>query len=98
MIVRDPMIDETLCDLMRTMRQEADLTQYALADELDVPQSVVSKLEAGDRRADVAELRAICHACQTDLITFAARFEAELRRAAVGLSDAGGDPVRSGSE
>ena len=36
-------------------RRAAGLTQQALADRLDRPQSFVAKIEAGERRLDVVE-------------------------------------------
>ncbi|TGJ98714.1 XRE family transcriptional regulator [Leptospira langatensis] len=41
--------------LLKKAREEAGLTQIEVAQELDAPQSFVSKIEAGDRRIDVIE-------------------------------------------
>ena len=47
---------------LRQARQEAGLTQAVLAYRLRRNQSFVSKLERGERRVDVVELRVICRA------------------------------------
>ncbi|WP_435583201.1 helix-turn-helix domain-containing protein [Amycolatopsis thermoflava] len=50
---------QQLCRLLRELRQEAGLTQVQVAERLGVPQSFVSKYEAGERRLDVIELHHI---------------------------------------
>ncbi len=45
------------CRLLREVRAEAGLTQTALADALGEPQSTVSRVEVGQRRLDLLELR-----------------------------------------
>lgn len=51
-------------------RKRARLTQGDLAERIGQTQSFVSKCERGERRLDVIELRAICQAFNTSLITF----------------------------
>lgn len=46
----------TLRSLMQTWRESAGLSQTALADELGVDQSVISRIEANRRELGVAEL------------------------------------------
>jgi transcriptional regulator with XRE-family HTH domain len=53
---------QQLCTLLRQLRREAGLTQVQVAERLDVPQSFVSKYEAGERRLDVVELRHVAQA------------------------------------
>lgn len=53
---------QQLCTLLRQLRQDAGLTQMQVAERLDVPQSFVSKYEAGERRLDVIELRYVAEA------------------------------------
>ena len=38
-------------------RMEAGLAQQAVADKLGKPQSYISKIESGERRLDVAEIK-----------------------------------------
>lgn len=53
---------QRLCAVLRELRQEAGLTQVQVAARLDVPQSFVSKYEAGERRLDVVELGHVAEA------------------------------------
>ena len=46
-----------LCELLRELRNEAKLTQVQLAEAIDEPQSMVSRVEVGERRLDILELR-----------------------------------------
>lgn len=43
-------------------REQAGITQAAIAETLGVPQSFVSKYESGERRVDVIEFIQICQA------------------------------------
>lgn len=43
--------------LLKAARIEARLSQQQVADKLKKPQSFVSKIESGERRLDVAELK-----------------------------------------
>jgi transcriptional regulator with XRE-family HTH domain len=63
--------------LLRRVREEAGITQGELAAELGVFQSVVSKIEAGDRDVEALELRAICTGLGTTLEAFARCLEEE---------------------
>ncbi|MGF1533358.1 MAG: helix-turn-helix domain-containing protein [Bernardetiaceae bacterium] len=50
------------------MRSNAGLKQGELADKLGVHQSFISKIESGERRLDIIELRDICQALEVDLM------------------------------
>ena len=65
--------------LLRQVRQEAGLTQGALAQLLNRPQTFVSKYELGERRLDVLQLRQICRAVGLTLEEFVRRLEVALR-------------------
>lgn len=64
-----------LTQLVRKMRDEANLDQADLAVLLVRPQSYVSNVERGQRRLDLLELRDICTHCGLDLVEFVRRFE-----------------------
>jgi transcriptional regulator with XRE-family HTH domain len=64
---------QQLCVLLRELRREAGLTQVAVAERLDVPQSFVSKYESGERRLDVIELRHVADVLGTTLEAVVAR-------------------------
>ncbi|MDE0207109.1 MAG: helix-turn-helix transcriptional regulator [Candidatus Tectomicrobia bacterium] len=67
-----------LRQLLREARQQAGLRQVDLAARLGVPQSLVSKIEVGERRLDLLELRVICKALGLSLSEFVARLEKRL--------------------
>jgi transcriptional regulator with XRE-family HTH domain len=69
----------TLLALVRDVRESAGFTQAALAAHLERPQSWVSKVETGERRLDVAELRLVCDALGVDLIEVIREWEARLQ-------------------
>lgn len=60
---------------LRTARQQAQLSQAALAERLGKPQSFVSKYESGERRLEYLEVEMICLACNITLSSFASEFE-----------------------
>ena len=72
----------TLLELLREMRQAAGVTQVQLAKRLRRTQSIVSKMELGEVRLDVIQLRAICAAISTTLPEFCTRFRRTLVEAA----------------
>jgi transcriptional regulator with XRE-family HTH domain len=57
-------------DRLRKARVEANLTQARLAERLGETQSFVSKVERGERRLDVVELRAFCRALEVPFPAF----------------------------
>lgn len=67
-----------LASLLRDLRHEAGLTQAEVAKRLKTTQSLVAKIEGGERRVDLLELRELAHALGTDLRTLVDRFEAGL--------------------
>lgn len=64
--------------LLRRVRNEAGLTQAAVAKRLIVPQSYVSDYETGSRKLDTLQMRQVCAAMGTTLPEFAARLEAAI--------------------
>ena len=64
--------------LLRETREQAGLTQVELAQKLEQTQSYVSKIELGDRRLDLVQLRTILVALGLNLGDFVARFERAL--------------------
>ena len=57
--------------LLRSVREEAGLTQTALAIKLGKPQTFVSKSELGERRTDFLETVDFCAACNLSVGIFA---------------------------
>jgi transcriptional regulator with XRE-family HTH domain len=68
-----------LLQLLREQREAAGLRQVDVAERLGVHQSYVSKIEAGERRIDVLELREMCLAVGGDLPTFVESLESKLQ-------------------
>jgi len=65
---------------LRELRKAAGVTQVELADRLGMTQSLVSKIERGDRRLDIIELRTICGAIGVSLVEFVTKLETKLTR------------------
>jgi len=67
-----------LLTLLQEARQAAHLTQTQLAELIGQSQSFVTKMERGDRRLDVIQLRTILRALGTSLPEFVAKLEQRL--------------------
>jgi transcriptional regulator with XRE-family HTH domain len=66
-------------ELLKEFRAAAGLTQVELAKRLKQSQSFVSKMEVGERRLDMVQLRTVCAALGTTLQEFVAQWEQRLR-------------------
>ena len=66
--------------LVKEARERAGLTQVQLAKKLRQSQSFVSKIECGDRRLDIIQLRTICRLLGLGLSDFVEQLEQELTR------------------
>jgi len=55
---------------LKEARLEADLSQQDVADKLGKPQSYISKIESGERRLDVAEIKKFANAFKKDVSFF----------------------------
>jgi transcriptional regulator with XRE-family HTH domain len=64
--------------LLKEARESAGLTQMDLAKKLKQSQSFVSKMERGDRRIDIVQLRTICKIYGMSLLKFVEQLEKEL--------------------
>jgi transcriptional regulator with XRE-family HTH domain len=64
--------------LLKDLRQAKGLTQTQLAARVDLPQSYVSKYEAGERRLDFIETFFLCKALEISIEDFTKMFTAEL--------------------
>lgn len=58
---------EILRTLIREYREAAGLTQVELAERIGETQSYVSKVERGERRLDLVQLRVFCEAMKVQL-------------------------------
>ena len=65
---------QVLLTHLRKRRKAARLTQTELAVRLGKSQSFVQKLETGERRLDVVQIRDMCLALEIDFLEFMAEF------------------------
>jgi transcriptional regulator with XRE-family HTH domain len=70
----------TLLALLRDTRRAAKLTQAELAERTNETQSQISKLERGEVRLDLIELRSILMELGTSLPAFVAKLEKRLAK------------------
>lgn len=64
-----------LAELLRRLREEAELTQVELAERLEVSQSVISKVESGQRRLDLVQIETYAQALGTPLPNLIRRWQ-----------------------
>lgn len=67
-----------LLEMLYQLRSSSGIRQSDLAQMLKVPQSFISKIESGERRIDLIELRAILKCLNTNLIEFISELEKRL--------------------
>ncbi len=60
-------------------RIKAGLLQTDLAKKLNVHQSFISKIETGQRKVDIIELRKICPHLKTNLVDFCKILERKIK-------------------
>ncbi|MBI2448151.1 helix-turn-helix transcriptional regulator [Candidatus Microgenomates bacterium] len=59
-----------IIERLKTTRIEAGLAQQDVADKLNKPQSYISKIESGERRLDVAEIKKFATIYKKDVSFF----------------------------
>ena len=69
-----------LLEQLYRLRMSSGLRQADLAEKLGVPQSFISKIESGERRTDLIELREICVALGSNWREFINEFEKALNK------------------
>lgn len=67
-------------NVLRQFRRSAGLTQTQLAESIGETQSFVSKVERGELRLDLVQLRTICRAIGKELEHFVREFEAGIEK------------------
>lgn len=68
-----------LQNLLKNLRTERMLTQGALAEKLNIPQSLISKYESGERHLDFVEILTLCEAFGIGISEFSRLFEESLK-------------------
>ncbi len=72
---------KTVAALLKELRRNAKIRQIDLAAKLRVPQSFISKYEAGERRLDIIEIDRICRALGVTLTEFVRQLKLKLKGA-----------------
>jgi transcriptional regulator with XRE-family HTH domain len=80
---------QILLTQLRAARKVAGLTQVEVARRLNRTQGYVNKLETGERRMDVVQLRDFCEALEIDFVRFIGDYEAAIQTEAAGPSGHG---------
>ena len=65
-------------DTLAHARRGSKMTQVDVAERLGTTQSHISKIERGEIRVDIVQLRTICHVLGLSLPAFVRRFERRL--------------------
>lgn len=69
---------ETMLRLLKKRRKTAGITQITIGDRLGMTQSAVSKVERGERRLDVVELRRWCRGLGISFVGFVGELDQAL--------------------
>lgn len=59
-----------MINLLRSKRENANITQKQLSEKLNLKQAMISKIETCERRIDVIELRHYCNAIEISYVEF----------------------------
>jgi len=72
--------EAVLLDHLKEMRKEAGLSGPEIQRRLKRPNSYVSKVESGEKRLDILELREYCQACGVSMVDFVHSLEKKLSK------------------
>ena len=72
---------ETFRKLLIKAREEAQLSQTEVAEQMAKPQSFVSKYERGERRLDFTEFMELAEVLSIDLPSFIKRYRSTVTKA-----------------
>ena len=70
-----------LIGLLRKAREDAGVTQVQLAKKLRLTQSLYSKMERGEVRIDVIQLRTMCRVLGVNFVEFIQTLDRDLGKA-----------------
>jgi transcriptional regulator with XRE-family HTH domain len=69
-----------LLELLIEKRRKAGITQIQLSKDLSFEQPAISKIERGERRVDLVELKMICERLGLTLTKFVVEYEKKVAR------------------
>ncbi len=72
--------ETVLLQHLKEMRKKAGLSGPEIQRRLNRPNSYVSKVESGEKRLDILELREYCKACDTCYVEFVRTLDEKLSR------------------
>ncbi len=72
--------EAVLLSHLKEMRKEAGLSGPEVQRRLQRPNSYVSKVESGEKRLDILELREYCLACNASIVDFIHSLEEKLSK------------------
>jgi transcriptional regulator with XRE-family HTH domain len=69
---------DAFLELLYQVRVGSNLRQVDIAEQLGVPQSFISKIESGERRIDIVELKELCDVYGVSISEFIKKFEEKI--------------------
>ena len=72
--------DTIIAAMIRKLRRDREVSQAEIAQILNLPQTVVSRIELSRRRVTLTELRLICEHLQVPLLEFVSEYQDRVRK------------------
>ena len=66
--------DYVIGKMLQALRRSRKVSQTTVAAALEVPQTIVSRIERGERRITLREMRLICELLQVPMVSFVAKY------------------------
>ena len=72
--------DTIIAGMIRKLRRDREVSQAEIAQILHLPQTVVSRIELGQRRVTLTELRLICEHLKMPLVEFVSEYQDRVQK------------------